>query len=116
MEKDLTFPKQKTKYLEGRSSSLSYTCTATKISKDILPYLIAVGNPGFPVSVNAIGLKRAAVGGIGARTYQNLVTDNLFSSDPLCEELGFKPVCNFYETLPHIVESIEGQAWLKERE
>ena len=63
-----------------------------------------------------IGLKRRAAGGISARTYQNLVTDNLFSSDPLCEELGFKPVCNFYETLPHIVESIDRQAWLKERE
>ena len=62
-----------------------------------------------------IGLKRRAAGGISARTYQNLVTDNLFSNDRLCEELGFKPVCNFYEALPHIVESIDRQAWLKEQ-
>jgi len=63
-----------------------------------------------------IGLKRRAAGGISARTYQNLVTDNLFSNEQLCEELGFKPVCNFYEALPHVVDSIDRQAWLKERE
>ena len=63
-----------------------------------------------------IGLKRRAAGGISGRTYQNLVTDNLFSNEQLCEELGFKPVCDFYEVLPHVVESIDRQAWLKERE
>jgi len=63
-----------------------------------------------------IGLKRRLAGGISGRTYRNLVTDNLFSNEQICRELGYKPVCNFYEALPHIVESFDRQAWLKERE
>ena len=63
-----------------------------------------------------IGLKRASAGGISGRTYRNLVKDNLFSNEQLYRELGYKPVCNFYEALPHIVESFDRQAWLKERE
>ncbi|SVC25581.1 uncharacterized protein METZ01_LOCUS278435, partial [marine metagenome] len=61
-----------------------------------------------------VGAKRQTAGSISARTYRNLVTDNLFSNEKLCEELGFKPVCNFYEALPRVVESIDRQAWLKE--
>ena len=63
-----------------------------------------------------IGLKRRLAEGISGRTYRNLVTDNLFSNEQICGELGYKPVCNFYEALPHIVESIDRQAWLKERD
>ena len=63
-----------------------------------------------------IGLKRRLAGGISGRTYRNLVTDNLLSNEQICGELGYKPVCNFYEALPHIVESIDRQAWLKERD
>ncbi len=62
------------------------------------------------------GLRRTAGGGISGRTYQNLVTDNLFNSEQLCEELGFQPLCNFYESLPHIVEFIGSQALRKETE
>ena len=61
-------------------------------------------------------LRRIAGADISGRTYQNLVTDNLVSSDQLCEELGFKPLCNFYESLPDIVEFIDSQAWRKELE
>ena len=60
-----------------------------------------------------IGAKRRAPGGISRRTYQNLVKDNLFNNERLCKELGFKPVCNFYESLPHIVDSLDRQVWIK---
>ena len=63
-----------------------------------------------------IGLKRGSAGGISGRTYRNLVTDNLFSNEQICGELGYKPGCNFYEALPQIVESMDREAWLKERE
>ncbi|MFL2849744.1 MAG: NAD-dependent epimerase/dehydratase family protein [Pseudohongiellaceae bacterium] len=63
-----------------------------------------------------IGFKRRLAGGISGRTYRNLVTDNLFSNNQICGELGYKPICNFYEALPHIIESFDRQAWLKERD
>lgn len=53
-----------------------------------------------------VGLKQWTAGGISGRTYQNLVSDNLFSNDEICSELGFKPAVNFYDSLPAIVESI----------
>ncbi|MDP6416189.1 MAG: SDR family NAD(P)-dependent oxidoreductase [Gammaproteobacteria bacterium] len=59
--------------------------------------------------LNSIGLKRDA-GGISGRTYQNLITDNLFSNGPLCEELGFTPKSNFYDSLSHIIETIDKHA------
>jgi UDP-N-acetylglucosamine acyltransferase len=37
----------------------SFLGRATKTSQDILPYVIVAGNPGTPVAVNLIGLKRA---------------------------------------------------------
>jgi UDP-glucose 4-epimerase len=43
---------------------------------------------------------------ISGRTYRNLTTDNLFSNDEICAELGFKPSSNLYGMLPQIVEEI----------
>lgn len=45
---------------------------------------------------------------ISSRTYRNLTTDNLFSNDEVCTELGFEPSHNLYEVLPQIVEEIAG--------
>ncbi|MDA1372680.1 MAG: SDR family NAD(P)-dependent oxidoreductase [Proteobacteria bacterium] len=56
--------------------------------------------------LSLVGFKRGAGGGISGRTYQNLVSDNLYSNDVICSELGFKPVVNFYDSLPAIVDSI----------
>jgi len=43
---------------------------------------------------------------ISGRTYRNLTTDNLFSNDKICAELGFKPSSNLYGMLPQIAEEI----------
>lgn len=37
----------------------SFLGRATKIYKDILPYVIVVGNPGCPMALNIVGLRRA---------------------------------------------------------
>ena len=97
-----------------------YRAWGRKISAWKTPHMLLYGAAGLAGLLTRffmlIGLKRRLVGGISGRTYRNLVTDNLFSNQKLCRELGYKPVCNFYETLPHIVESFDRQAWLKERD
>ena len=45
------------------------------------------------------------VSSISARTYKSLVSDNLFSNEQLCQELGFKPATTFYQTLPKILKA-----------
>lgn len=45
-------------------------------------------------------------GGISSRTYRNLTTDNLFSNDEICEQLGFQPSTTLYQALPDIVAEI----------
>ena len=97
-----------------------YRAWGRKIPAWKTPHMLLYGAAGLAGLLTRffmlIGLKRRSAGGISGRTYRNLVTDNLFSNEQLCRELGYKPVCNFYEALPHIVESIDRQAWLKERE
>ena len=41
-----------------RVGSYSFLGRAGKVSRDILPYMLVVGNPGGPVGLNSIGLKR----------------------------------------------------------
>lgn len=44
-----------------RIGSYTYLGRATKVSQDILPYMLVTGNPGSPVSLNLVGLKRQNV-------------------------------------------------------
>jgi UDP-N-acetylglucosamine acyltransferase len=44
-----------------RIGSYTYLGRATKVSQDILPYMLVTGNPGTPVSLNLVGLKRFKV-------------------------------------------------------
>ena len=55
---------------------------------------------GFVSSITGRG------GAISARTYRNLISDNLFSNEKAVSELGFKPSTTFYEELPKLIESI----------
>ncbi len=41
-----------------RIGSFTYLGRATKVGQDILPYMLITGNPGCPVSLNLVGLKR----------------------------------------------------------
>lgn len=57
----------------------------------------------------AAGLRsrfRSDDGSISGRTYRNLVNDNLFSNDEICEQLGFQPSTTLYQALPEIVDEI----------
>lgn len=45
-------------------------------------------------------------GAISNRTYRNLTSDNLFSNDEICEQLGFRPSKTLYQALPEIVDEI----------
>lgn len=49
---------------------------------------------------------RSDGGSISGRTYRNLTSDNLFSNDEICEQLGFKPSTTFYQALPKIADEI----------
>lgn len=51
--------------------------------------------------LNKIGVRQSS---ISARTYRNLMNDNLFDSTEICSELGFEPSMNLYDALPEIVE------------
>ena len=109
-----------TKYSITEIERAIYRAWGKKVPSWHTPHMVLYAAAAVAGWVNylffVVGAKRKSAGGISGRTYRNLVTNNLFSNEQLCEELGFKPVCNFYEALPHVVESIDRQAWLKERE
>ncbi|MCH7816727.1 MAG: NAD-dependent epimerase/dehydratase family protein [Proteobacteria bacterium] len=54
-------------------------------------------------------LARAGLGngGLGIRTYRNLVSSNLFSNEQLQTELGFSPATTLYDELPAIVNTLQ---------
>lgn len=43
---------------------------------------------------------------ISSRTYRNLTSDNLFTNNEICRELGFQPTQNLYQLLPEIADDI----------
>ena len=45
-----------------RIASYSFLGRATKVSQDILPFMLVTGNPGAPNSINLVGLKRYQFG------------------------------------------------------
>ena len=47
-----------------------------------------------------------ALGNLNLRTYKRLVSDNLFNSNEICDELSFKPESTFYSELPRIIKKI----------
>jgi len=51
--------------------------------------------------LNRIGLIKTS---LGVRSYRNLVADNVFSNQQICEELGFAPKQTFYTALADLVE------------
>lgn len=50
---------------------------------------------------NRIGLTKS---GFGLRSYRNLVADNVFDNQEICNELGFNPLQTFYTALPDLVD------------
>jgi len=49
------------------------------------------------------------LGNLNLRTYRRLVSDNLFESNQICDELSFKPQSTFHSELPKIVGKIGNQ-------
>ena len=49
------------------------------------------------------------LGNLNLRTYRRLVSDNLFESNQICDELFFKPQSTFHSELPKIVGKIGNQ-------
>ena len=47
-----------------------------------------------------------ALGNLNLRTFKRLVSDNLFNSNEICDELSFKPESTFYSELPRIIKKI----------
>ena len=45
--------------------------------------------------------------GLGTRTYRNLISGNVYSNAPICNELGFKFTTTFYNELPGIVTGFD---------
>ena len=60
----------------------------------------------YAASVVAGLLNKAGViqSSISARTYRNLMNDNLYDNADICSELGFEPSVALYDALPEIVE------------
>lgn len=58
------------------------------------------------VAAGILSSVRPGGGAISGRTYRNLTSDNLFSNNEICEQLGFKPARTLYQALPTIVEEI----------
>lgn len=54
----------------------------------------------------AVARMRGRESGISGRTYRNLTTDNLFTNDEICADLGFQPTQTLYQVLPEIVRDI----------
>lgn len=61
------------------------------------------------VTAGAFSRIRSTGGGISGRTYRNLTSNNLFSNDEICEQLGFNPSTTLYQALPDIVDEIVKQ-------
>ncbi|MEX0619733.1 MAG: SDR family NAD(P)-dependent oxidoreductase [Pseudohongiellaceae bacterium] len=57
-----------------------------------------------------LGKLRNTRGGIGLRTWRNLVEGNRYSNTAISRELGFAPAESLYSELPGIVEAITGAA------
>tara|TARA_B100001250_G_scaffold320967_1_gene283919 strand:- start:8498 stop:9487 length:990 start_codon:yes stop_codon:yes gene_type:complete len=51
-------------------------------------------------------IRPTILSGLSLRTYHNLVSENLFKNNEICNELGFRPKSTFYSSLPKIVETI----------
>jgi nucleoside-diphosphate-sugar epimerase len=51
----------------------------------------------------------ARLGGLSPKAYHNLISDNLFSNEALCNDLGFAPTTSFYTELPAILASLSSQ-------
>ena len=51
-------------------------------------------------------IRPTILSGLSLRTYHNLVSENVFENNEICNELGFRPKSTFYSSLPKIVETI----------
>ena len=71
------------------------------------PHMVLYGASQIACFVSSI---TGGSGAISARTYRNLISDNLFSNEKAASELGFKPSTTFYEELPKLIESIRESA------
>ena len=71
------------------------------------PHMVVYGASQIAGFVSSI---TGGSGAISARTYRNLISDNLFSNEKAVSELGFKPSTTFYEELPKLIESIRESA------
>jgi nucleoside-diphosphate-sugar epimerase len=54
-------------------------------------------------SFGALGIRIPIVSDISSRTYENLVSENLFDNSLACAELGFKPTTTFFNSLRNIL-------------
>lgn len=77
-----------------------YQALGRKIPALRLPRVLLYGAAAAAGLLNSLRGKR---GGIGLRTYRNLVTDNLHSDEKIRQELGFFPSSTFYQELPGII-------------
>ncbi|MBT8146721.1 MAG: SDR family NAD(P)-dependent oxidoreductase [Gammaproteobacteria bacterium] len=61
-------------------------------------YFLAAATAGL---LNRLGLVKTSV---GTRSYRNLIADNVFSNQQICDELDFNPRQTFYTALPNLVD------------
>ncbi|NKB34730.1 MAG: NAD-dependent epimerase/dehydratase family protein [Pseudomonadales bacterium] len=84
-----------------------YQALEKKIPTSHTPRMLlyaAAGASGLIAKMLEIFGLRPPWGGINLRTYRNLISDSVYTSESLCSELGFIPSRNFYDELPSIVE------------
>lgn len=60
-------------------------------------YYLAAATAGL---LNRVGLVKTS---LGTRTYRNLIADNVFSNQQICDELDLNPRQTFYTALPNLV-------------
>ncbi|MDC0221801.1 SDR family NAD(P)-dependent oxidoreductase [Gammaproteobacteria bacterium] len=90
-----------------------YSVLGKKIPRWALPqiflYLIMLSAQIMTKTLGFFKVRSPLTENFGLKTYHNLVSENLFDNNKICEQLEFKPKSTFYDSLPKIVETLNSR-------
>jgi UDP-N-acetylglucosamine acyltransferase len=91
-----------------RIGAYSFLSQATQISKDVLPYLLVKGLPGFPCGLNVVGLKRHGFGNEVIRglkkAYQILYSSGLKFDEVIKQLKHLTETCSEVQSMLDLIE------------
>ena len=90
-----------------------YSVLGKKIPRWALPqiflYLIMLSAQIMTKTLGFFKVRSPLTENFGLKTYHNLVSENLFDNNKICEQLEFRPKSTFYDSLPKIVETLNSR-------